>query len=330
MSKPKTVPNKLLIGFSDEQLAELDKWRRNQDDLPTRSEVVRRLVDAGVQQKPAGKNWKGYLRLSLVTCPIVMIPATSITQISFDQINRKTGHRVRYVKVDAASGEQVANEDIANVLKGETGSYIEVSKDDLENIALESTHTIEIETFVPRSEIDPLYVIRPYYVVPDGKVGHDAFAIIRESLRSMNRVALARVTMARRERMIALDSRDKGMIGMLLRYPDEVVNSAQYFDGIGETKVTNDMLELAKHIVERKAGHFEPHNFEDYYERALTELMLEKQNGLPVTTDRKADNVINLMDALKRSLAAEGANKVQPSAAAPGVPPGENAGKTRP
>src|SRR3954465_8344205 len=106
MSKPKTVPNKLLIGFSDEQLAELDKWRRNQVDLPTRSEVVRRLADAGVQQKPAGKNWKGYLGLSLVRCPIVMIPATSIPQISFDQINRKTGHRVRYVKVDAASGEQ--------------------------------------------------------------------------------------------------------------------------------------------------------------------------------------------------------------------------------
>jgi DNA end-binding protein Ku len=307
MPKPKTVPNKLLIGFSDEQLAELDRWRRNQEDLPTRSEVVRRLVDDGLQQMPRRQTWKGFLRLSLVTCPIALFPATSDTEVSFDQINKKTGHRIRYVKVDAGTGEEVASEDIVNGYKGSTGSYIEVTEDELDDIALESTHTIEIDEFVPRSEIDPLYIIRPYYIVPHGKVGHDAFAVIRETVRSMNKVALARVTLTNRERIIALDPRDEGMLGMLLRYSYEVRNSAQYFDDIQDIKITKDMLELAKHIVERKSGHFEPDKFEDYYKSALSKLLAEKQKGLPIATDRNsaARNVISLREALKKSLAAE-------------------------
>jgi DNA end-binding protein Ku len=307
MPKPKTVPNKLLIGFSDEQLAELDKWRRHQEDLPTRSEVVRRLVDGGLQQMPQRQTWKGYLRLSLVTCPITVIPATSDTEVSFDQINKKTGHRIRYVKVDAATGEEVANEDIVDGYKGETGSYVEVTKDELDDIAPASTRTIDIEEFVPRGEIDPLYIVRPYYIVPDGKVGHDAFAVIRETIRSMKKVALARVTLTNRERIIALDPRDEGMVGTLLRYSYEVRKSARYFDDIQDIKITKDMLDLAKHIVEAKSGHFEPDKFEDYYKSALTKLLAEKQKGLPLATDRNlaAGNVINLMDALKKSLAAE-------------------------
>jgi len=177
----------------------------------------------------------------------------------------------------------------------------------LDDIALESTHTIEIDEFVPRSEIDPLYIIRPYYIVPHGKVGHDAFAVIRETVRSMNKVALARVTLTNRERIIALDPRDEGMLGMLLRYSYEVRNSAQYFDDIQDIKITKDMLGLAKHIVERKSGHFEPDKFEDYYKSALSKLLAEKQKGLPIATDRNsaARNVISLREALKKSLAAE-------------------------
>jgi DNA end-binding protein Ku len=297
MPKPKTVPNKLLIGFSDEQLAELDKWRRNQEDLPTRSEVVRRLVDGGLQQAAPRQTWKGFLRLSLVTCPIAVIPATSDTEVSFDQINKKTGHRIRYVKVDAGTGEQVANEDIVNGYRGDTGSYIEVTEDELDDIAPASAHTIEIDAFVPRSEVDPLYIIRPYYIVPDGRVGQDAFAVIREAIRSMDRAALARVTLTNRERIIALEARDEGLVGMLLRYPYEVRSSAQYFDDIQDIKITKDMLDLAKHIVEQKAAPFEPDKFEDYYKIALNQLLTKKQKG--------AGNVINLMDALKKSLAAE-------------------------
>jgi DNA end-binding protein Ku len=137
-------------------------------------------------------NWKGFLRLSLVTCPVALFPATSDAEkISFNQINRKTGHRIKYLKVDAETGDEVDADDIMKGYKVDADTYIEIDKDELENIALESTCTIEIDEFVPRAEIDQRYVIRPYYLVPDGKVGHDAYAVIRETIRSMDMVAIA-------------------------------------------------------------------------------------------------------------------------------------------
>jgi len=254
-------------------------------------------------------NWKGFLRLSLVTCPIALFPATSESdKISFNQINKKTGHRIRYLKVDADTGEEVANEDIIKGYQVDTDQYLEVTKDELENIALESTRTIQIDEFVPRSEIDDLYLVRPYYIVPDGKVGHDAYAVIRETIRSLDKIALARVVLTNREHVIALEARDKGLVGMLLRYPYEVRNAAEYFDDIQDVKITKDMLELAKHIVEQKSGHFEPEKFEDHYEQALHELLEQKRKGQPITTTRKPapTNVFNLMDALKQSIQSSG------------------------
>jgi DNA end-binding protein Ku len=250
-------------------------------------------------------NWKGFLRLSLVTCPIALFPATSESEkISFNQINRKTGHRVRYLKVDAESVEEVSNEDIIKGYKVDTDSYLEVTKDELESIALESTRTIEIDEFVARSEIDDLYLVRPYYIVPDGKVGHDAFAVIRETIRSLDKVALARVVLTNREHVIALEAREKGLVGMLLRYPYEVRDPAEYFDEIEDVKLTKDMLELAMHIVEQKSGHFEPTKFEDHYESALQDLLTKKQKGLPIAAAPKGrpSNVIDLMSALKASM----------------------------
>jgi DNA end-binding protein Ku len=254
-------------------------------------------------------NWKGFLRLSLVTCPVALFPATSESEkISFNQINKKTGHRIRYLKVDAETGEEVSNEDIIKGYQVDKGLYLEVTKDELENIALESTRTIEIDEFVPRSEIDDLYLVRPYYIVPDGKVGHDAFAVIRETIRSLDKVALARVVLTSREHVIALEARDKGLMGMLLRYPYEVRDASEYFDDIQDVKITKDMLDLARHIVEQKSGHFEPVKFEDHYEAALAELPAKKQKGLPITAMKKpaAGNVVNLMDALRQSLASSG------------------------
>jgi DNA end-binding protein Ku len=250
-------------------------------------------------------NWKGFLRLSLVTCPIALFPATSESEkISFNQINKKTGNRIRYLKVDAESGEEVSNEDIIKGYQVDKDRYLEVTKDELENIALESTRTIEIDEFVPRKEIDDLYLVRPYYIVPDGKVGHDAYAVIRETIRSLDKVALARVVLTSREHVIALEARDKGLMGMLLRYPYEVRDQEEYFDGIEDVKITKDMLDLAKHIVDQKSGHFEPQKFEDHYETALQDLLSKKQKGLPIVTAQKAapSNVVNLMDALKASL----------------------------
>jgi DNA end-binding protein Ku len=254
-------------------------------------------------------NWKGFLRLSLVTCPVALYPATSDTEkISFNQINRATGHRIKYLKVDAETGDEVASDDIMKGYKVDTDSYIEITKDELENIALESTRTIEIDQFVPRSEIDDLYLVRPYYIVPDGKVGHDAYAVIRETIRTTDKVALARVVLTNREHVIGLEARDNGLVGMLLRYPYEVRDASEYFDDIQDVKITKDMLDLAKHIVEQKSGHFQPDLFEDHYETALTELINKKMSGQPIAAKARprGDNVVDLMDALRKSLGQDG------------------------
>jgi len=254
-------------------------------------------------------NWKGFLRLSLVTCPVALYPATSDTEkVSFNQINRKTGHRIKYTKVDAETGDEVANEDIVKGYKVDTDTYVEVTKEELDDVALESTHTIEIDEFVPKDEIDNRYLIRPYYLIPDGKVGHDAFAVIRETVRSMNKVAIGRVVLTNREHIIALEPLGKGLMGTLLRYPYEVRSETEYFGDIQDVKITKDMLDLARHIVEQKSASFDPEEFEDHYEAALIDLINKKRAGIRITAKAPAktgDNVINLMDALKRSLASE-------------------------
>ncbi|MEY9883884.1 Ku protein [Bradyrhizobium sp. USDA 329] len=254
-------------------------------------------------------NWKGFLRLSLVTCPVALYPATSDTEkVSFNQINRKTGHRIKYLKVDAETGDEVTSEDIVKGYKVDTDTYIEVTKDELDEIALDSTHTIEIDEFVPKTDIDNRYLIRPYYLVPDGKVGHDAYAVIRETIRSMDKVAIGRVVLTNREHIIALEPLDSGLMGTLLRYPYEVRSEKEYFDDIQDVKLTKDMLDLAKHIVEKKSGAFEPELFEDHYETALIDLINKKRSGMPITekaAPKTGGNVINLMDALKKSIANE-------------------------
>ncbi|MHC2277243.1 DNA end-binding protein Ku [Bradyrhizobium diazoefficiens] len=250
-------------------------------------------------------NRKGFLRLSLVTCPVALYPATSESEkISFNQLNRQTGHRIKYLKVDADTGDEVPNEDIVKGYKVDTDTFIEVTKEELENVALESTRTIEIDEFVDKTDIDPRYLIRPYYLRPDGKVGHDAFAVIRETIREMDKVAIGRVVLTNREHIIALEPLDKGLMGTLLRYPYEVRDPKEYFDEIADVKVTKDMLDLARHIVEQKAGNFEPGKFEDQYETALVELINQKRAGKPITPKERprGENVVDLMDALRKSV----------------------------
>ena len=218
--------------------------------------------------------------------------------------------------MDADTGEEVANEDIVKGYKVDTDTFIEVTKEELENVALESTRTIEIDEFVDRSEIDPRYLIRPYYLVPDGKVGHDAFAVIRETIREMNKVAIGRVVLTNREHIIALDPLDKGLMGTLLRYPYEVRSADEYFDDIQDVKVTKDMLDLARHIVNQKAGHFEPDKFEDQYETALIDLINQKRAGKPIVAKERprGENVVDLMDALRKSIGgAEPAKDSKPT-----------------
>jgi DNA end-binding protein Ku len=263
-------------------------------------------------------NWKGFLRLSLVTCPIALYPATSESEkISFNQLNKQTGHRIKYLKVDADTGEEVANKDIVKGYMLDKEIFVEVSKEELEEIALESTRTIEIDEFVEKSEIDPRYLIRPYYLRPDGKVGHDAFAVIRETIREMNKVAIGRVVLTNREHIIALEPLDKGLVGTLLRYPYEVRSTDEYFDEIQDVKVTKDMLDLAKHIVNQKSGEFEPGKFEDHYETALIELINQKRAGKPITPKERprGENVVDLMEALRRSVGGTAAEAPAPKKA---------------
>jgi DNA end-binding protein Ku len=260
-------------------------------------------------------NWKGFLRLSLVTCPVALYPATSESEkISFNQLNKQTGHRIKYVKVDADTGEEVANEDIVKGYALDKETFIEVSKGELENVALESTRTIDIDEFVDKAEIDPCYLIRPYYLCPDGKVGHDAFAVIRETLREMNKVAIGRVVLTNREHIIALEPMEKGLVGTLLRYPYEVRSEAEYFDDIQDVKVTKDMLDLAKHIVNQKSGSFEPDKFEDHYETALVDLINQKRAGKPIAPKERprGENVVDLMEALRRSVGGAAAETSAP------------------
>jgi DNA end-binding protein Ku len=260
-------------------------------------------------------NWKGFLRLSLVTCPVALYPATSESEkISFNQLNKQTGHRIKYVKVDADTGEEVPNEDIVKGYALDKETFIEVSKEELENVALESTRTIDIDEFVDKTEIDPRYLIRPYYLRPDGKVGHDAFAVIRETLREMNKVAIGRVVLTNREHIIALEPMEKGLVGTLLRYPYEVRSEAEYFDDIQDVKVTKDMLDLAKHIVNQKSGNFEPEKFEDHYETALVDLINQKRAGKPIAPKERprGQNVVDLMEALRRSVGGAAAETSAP------------------
>ena len=258
-------------------------------------------------------NWKGFLRLSLVTCPVALFPATSDSEkVSFNQINRKTGHRIKYMKVDADTGEEVGSDDIMKGFKVDTDTYVEVSKDELEEIALDSTRTIEIDEFVPKAEIDQRYVIRPYYLVPDGKVGHDAYAVIRETIRKMDMVAIGRLVLTNREHIIALEPLKNGLMGTLLRYPYEVRGEDDYFDDIQDVKVTKEMLDLAEHIVRQKAADFNPGKFEDRYEAALVDLVNKKRAGTltkAIAAPREGTNVVDLMTALKSSLAGQPAAK---------------------
>lgn len=256
--------------------------------------------------------WKGFLRLSLVSCPIQLFPATSESEkIKFNQINKETGNRVRYRKVDEDTGEEVPSENIVKGYEIAKGQYIEITDDELESVALESTKAIEIDEFVPKSEIDDLYHIRPYYIAPDGKVGQDAFVVIRNIIQQMNMVALGRVVLTSREHVIAMEPRGKGLMGTLLRYPYEVRDEKDYFDDIPDLKLGKDMMDLAKHIVVTKAGHFEPDKFEDHYEAALRDLIEKKSKGIKIEApkERASSKVINLMDALRRSAQSEQAGR---------------------
>ena len=253
--------------------------------------------------------WKGYIKLALVSCPIALYTATSSSErVAFRQINKKTGNRLRQQLIDEVTREPVEAADKGRGYEYAKNTYLPIDDDDLEAIEVESNHMIEIDSFVPRAEIDERYLDSPYYIGPDDPVGQEAFAVIREAMRGKGMAALGRVVLSKRERVIMLQPWDKGLLGTTLRYPYEIRDLKDYFYDIPETKVSPELLGLAEHILKSKEAKFDPSKFVDRYEQAVLELLEKKQKGLPAPKPREfvaPTNVINLMDALKRSRASE-------------------------
>jgi DNA end-binding protein Ku len=259
--------------------------------------------------------WKGHLRLSLVACPIELYPATSEREkISFNQLNSKTGNRIKYKKVDAATGEEVDSHDIIKGYQFEKGQYVTVSPEELEAVVPESTHVLAIVSFVPEDEIDELYFNSPYFITPkEEDYANEAFAVIREALNQKGMVAIGRVVFGSREHMIAIKPRGNGMVGMTLHYPYEVRKEKEIFGHIPHLKIDKEMIGMAHQLIKSKEGHFEPENFQDRYEEAVREILEKKQQGVtirPAAPAAATGNVVNLMDALKKSL-GEGASSAR-------------------
>jgi DNA end-binding protein Ku len=250
--------------------------------------------------------WKGSLKLSLVSCPVLLYPAsTSVDKTRFHMINKETGHRLKQQMVDAETGDIVESDQKGRGYELAKGQYVEIDKDELEAVQIESNHTIDIDSFVPKGEIDNRYLNHPYYIAPDGKAGIDAFAVIRDAMKDKDRVALARIVLTNREHVIAIEPLGKGLLGTTLRYPYELRDEAEYFDDIKNPKISKDMIELASHILDTKAAHFDPTKFKDEYENALKSLVKRKAAGKTIKAparEERPDNVVSLMDALKQSL----------------------------
>jgi DNA end-binding protein Ku len=271
-------------------------------------------------------NWKGYLKLSLVSASIAIYPATSSSEkVRFNTLNRATGNRLKRQMVDSVTGDVVENEEMIKGYAIAKDQYVTVEDDELAEIAIESSHTVDIEKFVPKVSIDDRFRDAPYYLAPEDKVGQEAFAVIRDAMKKKKMVGIARVVMARRERVMMLESFGKGIMGTTLLYPYEIRSDEAVFEEIPEVKLPDQMLDLAEHIIDKMTGEFNPEEFEDRYENAMIELIRSKQAGLPAPKEKAASrpaNVVNLMDALRRSIddrggkgAAKGASSKKSAAA---------------
>ena len=256
----------------------------------------------------ARANWKGYLKLSLVSCAVALYPATSTSsRVRFNTLNRATGNRVKQQYIDPATGETVDAEDRVKGYEVGKNAYVFIEDEELDAIKIESTHTIDIESFVPVEQVDKRYLEAPYYIAPDDKVAQEAFAVIRDAMKEKGKAGIARVVISRRERMVLLEPLGKGIMATMLRYPYEVRGEEPYFEDIPELNIPKEMRDLAGHIIETKSADFEPAKFEDRYENAMIELVKSKETGRPVAAPEapRPSNVVNLMDALRKSIAAE-------------------------
>ncbi len=280
-------------------------------------------------------SWKGYLKLSLVSCPVALFPSSSSSEkLSLHMLNGETGHRLRQQYVDSETGDVVERDARVKGYEVAKDDYVVVSDDELADVKIESNHTIDIEKFVPKQDIDRLYFDNNYYLTPDDKVGEEAFAVIREAMRRRDVVGIARVVLFGKERMIMLEPRSNGLVGTTLRYRYEVRAESTYFDDLPQVAVTKELLDLASHIIDTKAGAFEPDQFKDRYGDAVAALIRAKQEGRPAPAGFSAErpgNVVSLMDALRRSLGQQddgAGGKTAKSAGTASAKSGRSAPKT--
>jgi DNA end-binding protein Ku len=250
--------------------------------------------------------WKGFLKLSLVTCPVVLYPATTAAEKThFHQINKRTGNRLRQQMVDTETGRVVDKDNKGRGYEVSKGRYVEIEEEELDAVELESTHTIDIDEFVPADEIDERYLDRPYYIAPDGKPAAEAFTVIRDAMKRKGKVALGRIVLTNREHVMALKPLGKGVLGTTLRYPYELRDEDDYFKGIASPRVSKEMIDLAAHILDTKAAKFNPKKFKDKYETALKKLVRRKAAGKTIEAPERAEapeEAGDLMEALRQSL----------------------------
>ena len=261
-------------------------------------------------------NWKGYLKLSLVSAAVAIYSATSTTErVRFNMLNRETGNRLKCQMVDAVSGKEVDSEQQVRGYAIGKDTYVLVEDEELEEIAIESSHTINIEKFVTKASIDDRYRDTAYYIAPEDQVGLEAFAVIRDGMRNKKMVGIARVVMARRERIMMIEPFGRGLLGTTLHYANEVRSEDGAFEDIPDLDLPKQMVGLAEDIIDKMSGKFEPAAFEDRYEQAMVALIRSKQTGKVVKTEKPATrpaNVVNLMDALRRSIEGKGGGSDRP------------------
>ena len=252
--------------------------------------------------------WQGYLRLSLVSCPVALYTATSRQgEVHFNMLHKETMNRIRMIPTDPETGP-VDRSDIVKGFEIEKGRYVVVTPEEIQNVKLETTRTLDIERFVDHDDIDRLYFNDPYFLVPDGDMAVEAFTVIREAMEKAGKVALGRLVMHQRERLMALEPRDRGILAYTLRSKREVRDAQEIFDRIPAAKANAQMVDIAARIIEQQEGAFDPSQFNDRYEDALRALIKEKEKGHTVEAPEqpKEAEVIDLMEALKRSLGESG------------------------
>ncbi|MDB5409029.1 MAG: ykoV [Rhodospirillales bacterium] len=260
--------------------------------------------------------WKGWLKVAAISCPVRLYAATtSANRISFHEINRDTGHRINLRPHESVTGDELSRDQLVKGYEFEKGQYLLVDDDELDELHVTPTKTIEIEQFVPLAKLDRIYLEKPYYLAPDGAVAEQSYAVIREAMARNGTAALGHVVLSRNERAVALSPRDKGMLLSTLRPPIDMRAEADLFSEIGRGKLDPEMVDLAGLIMDRRAGHFDPETFEDSWQVALRGVVEAKIKGEKpkAPAARKPAKVIDLKDALKRALEAEGGGKAAPA-----------------